>query len=96
MCRPKFLSPVVLHHLENILFFFFSFYQELLSANVLVPFNGVIEGEKKQEGVKNYVAPSGMNTIAKHFLHTSGVLLSLKLVIIIFDTKYTVNNIIEK
>ena len=51
-----------------------SFYQELLSANVLVPFSGIIEGENKRDGVKHFVAPSGMNSVVKHFLHSSGVL----------------------
>jgi len=48
-----------------------SFYQELISSNVLVPFNGIIEGEKKQNGVKHFVAPTGISSIVKHFLHSS-------------------------
>ncbi|RMX48111.1 hypothetical protein pdam_00002604 [Pocillopora damicornis] len=48
-----------------------SFYQELISAKVLVPFNGIIEGENKKEGMKNFTAPSGMNSIVKNFLNSS-------------------------
>jgi len=54
------------------------FYQELLSAKVLVPFEGIIEGEKetqKNHKFTNFVAPGGINTIVKHFLHSSGVFL---------------------
>lgn len=50
------------------------FYQELLSAKVLVPFEGIIEGEKetqKNHKFTNFVAPGGINTIVKHFLHSS-------------------------
>ena len=52
---------------------FSSFYQELLSSNVLVPFTGIIEGERKQDGVKHFVAPAGISSVVKHFLHSSGV-----------------------
>lgn len=51
---------------------FSSFYQELLSAKVLVPFSGIIEGANEQDGVRNFTAPSGMNSIVKHFLNSSG------------------------
>ena len=37
-----------------------------------MPFNGIIEGENKKEGMKNFTAPSGMNSIVKHFLNSSG------------------------
>lgn len=52
----------------------FRFYQELLSAKVLVPFKGIIEGEKEaaKHDFTNFVAPSGINSIVKHFLHSSG------------------------
>ena len=52
----------------------FRFYQELLSAKVLVPFKGIIEGEKEaaKHNFTNFVAPSGINSIVKHFLHSSG------------------------
>lgn len=49
-----------------------SFYQELLSSNVLVPFTGLIEGEIKQDGVKHFVAPEGSSSIVKYFLKQSG------------------------
>ena len=58
--------------------FFCSFYQELLLAKVLVPFKGVIEGERKAKmnfGFSNYVAPSGINNVVKYFLKLSGVFL---------------------
>lgn len=47
--------------------------QELLYSNVLVPFNGVIEGElsSRQEGNKNFVAPGGINSVVKHFMKNS-------------------------
>lgn len=51
-----------------------SFYQELLLAKVLVPFKGVIEGERKAKmnfGFSNYVAPSGINNVVKYFLKLS-------------------------
>lgn len=60
---------------ENICRFpLFRFYHELLSAKVLVPFKGIIEGEKEaaKHDFTNFVAPSGINSIVKHFLHSSG------------------------
>ena len=47
--------------------------QDLLYSNVLVPFNGVIEGElsSRQEGNKNFVAPGGINSVVKHFMNNS-------------------------
>ena len=48
--------------------------QELLYANILVPFCGVIEGElnsRQEAGKENFVAPRGINSIAKHFINNS-------------------------
>lgn len=50
-------------------------YEDLLSSNVLSPFCGLIEGEKKHlttSIVQNYVSPQGLNNIVKHFLTQSG------------------------
>ena len=53
-----------------------SLYEELLSAEVLSPFRGCIEGEKKELTaaiiVQNYASCKGLNSIAKHFLVQSG------------------------
>ena len=44
-------------------------YDDLLSNKVIVPFQGIIEGEKKDLiGMQNYVAPKGLNSIVKHYL----------------------------
>lgn len=56
------------------------FYQELLTAKVLAPFKGIIEGEreaKMKSGFSNFVAPSGINAVVKYFLNLSGVLFLL-------------------
>ena len=47
--------------------------QDLLYSNILVPFNGVIEGElsSRQDSSKNFVAPGGINSIVKHFMNNS-------------------------
>ena len=46
--------------------------QDLLYSNILVPFNGVIEGElSSRQGTKNFVAPGGINSVVKHFMNTS-------------------------
>jgi len=47
--------------------------QNLVYSNILVPFNGVIEGElsSRQEGNKNFVAPRGINSVVKHFMNNS-------------------------
>ena len=47
--------------------------QDLLYSNILVPFNGVIEGElsSRQDGNKNFVAPGGINSVVKHFMNNS-------------------------
>ena len=39
-----------------------------------MPFKGIIEGEKEaaKHDFTNFVAPSGINSIVKHFLHSSG------------------------
>lgn len=50
------------------------FYQELLTAKVLAPFKGIIEGEreaKTKSGFSNFVAPSGINAVVKYFLNLS-------------------------
>ena len=60
---------------KHLLFFVmsvFRFYQELLSSSVLVPFEGIIEGDWGRQDVRHFVAPGGMNTVAKHFLHSAG------------------------
>ena len=49
-------------------------YDELLASQVLVPFSGTIEGERKdltKTVVGNYVAPQGINSVVKHFLSNS-------------------------
>lgn len=56
----------------NPLFIFYSFYKELLSSSVLVPFSGVIEGENKQDGVQHFIAPEGTSSIVKYFINQSG------------------------
>lgn len=56
-------------------------YQDLISAGVLVPFSGKIEGERK-EFVKSvtdkYVSAKGVNGIVKHFLNQSGAGISFQ------------------
>ena len=44
-----------------------------------MPFKGIIEGEKEaaKHDFTNFVAPSGINSIVKHFLHSSGEALFL-------------------
>lgn len=52
-----------------------SLYKYLLSNDILCPFCGQIEGEKKDSTtsvVQNYVSPKGVNSIVKHFLAQSG------------------------
>ena len=52
-----------------------SLYDELLTGQVLVPFRGTIEGERKdlaRSVTENYVAPGGINGVVKHFLSSSG------------------------
>lgn len=52
-----------------------SLYDELLTGQVLVPFRGTIEGERKdltRSVIENYVAPGGINGVVKHFLNSSG------------------------
>ena len=49
-------------------------YDELLASQVLVPFNGTIEGVRKdltKAVVGNHVAPQGINSVVKHFLSNS-------------------------
>jgi renalase len=49
-------------------------YDELLASQVLMPFSGTIEGERKdltKAVVGNYVAPQGINSVVKHFLSNS-------------------------
>ena len=51
-----------------------SLYNELLMSQVLVPFRGTIEGERKdltKSVIENYVAPGGINNVVKHFLSSS-------------------------
>ena len=47
--------------------------EELSYANILVPFHGLIEGERssRQEGNKNFVAPAGINSVVKYFMNNS-------------------------
>ncbi|XP_041818954.1 renalase [Chelmon rostratus] len=49
-----------------------SFYSELLSAGVLQPLNGLVEGLKQRDGSKDYMTPLGMCSVVKHFLSESG------------------------
>ena len=49
-------------------------YDELLASQVLVPFSGTIEGQRKEfmtSVIGNYVTPNGANSIVKHLLNTS-------------------------
>ncbi len=48
-----------------------SLYDELISQNILIPYQGVIDGEKTNPSILNYVAPKGANSITKHFLEKS-------------------------
>lgn len=53
----------------------FSFYEELLAHGVLKPLVSSVEGEvMKDGGHKNYVSPTGVSAIVKHFLKQSGSL----------------------
>ncbi|XP_077999515.1 renalase-like [Glandiceps talaboti] len=46
-----------------------SFYEELLSKNVIRPFKGRIEGEKQsQDKTTNFVTPQGISSVVKYFL----------------------------
>ncbi|XP_022598903.1 renalase isoform X1 [Seriola dumerili] len=49
-----------------------SFYSELLSAGVLQPLLGQVEGLKQKDDSKNYTTPLGMCSVVKHFLSESG------------------------
>ena len=56
-------------------------YSELLTNHVLQPLCGVIEGERRDPNNPtecNYVAPMGMNSIAKHFLSQSKATVSFQ------------------
>ena len=58
-----------------------SLYDELLSNRVLVPFRGMIEGERKdltKSVIENYIAPGGINGVVKHFLNNSGAQVKFK------------------
>ena len=49
-------------------------YDELFASQILVPLTGTVEGERKdltKSVVGNYVAPSGINSVVKHFLKSS-------------------------
>ena len=49
-------------------------YEELLANQVLVPFSGTIDGERRdltKTVLGNYVAPKGINSVVKHFLSNS-------------------------
>lgn len=49
-----------------------SLYKDLLSNEILSPFSGWIDGEKKHPVVQNYVSLKGLNSVVKHFLGQSG------------------------
>lgn len=50
-----------------------SFYEELLAHDVLRPLTSTVEGMvSREEGLKNYVTPTGVSSIVKHFLKESG------------------------
>ncbi|KAM6951436.1 renalase isoform 2-T2 [Aplochiton taeniatus] len=50
-----------------------SFYEELLAHGVLRPLTSSVEGMvSREEGLKNYVTPTGVSSIVKHFLTESG------------------------
>ncbi|CAB1311899.1 unnamed protein product [Coregonus sp. 'balchen'] len=50
-----------------------NFYEELLAHGVLKPLVSSVEGEvMKEGGQKNYVSPTGVSSIVKHFLKQSG------------------------
>lgn len=49
-------------------------YDDLLSNGILIPFSGLIEGEREDPTsvlVAKYVSPKGLNSIVKHFLAQS-------------------------
>lgn len=48
-----------------------SFYQEVMSAGVLRPLDGLIEGLRLRDDDKNFVTPDGMSSLVKHFLRQS-------------------------
>ena len=53
--------------------FFFSFYNQLLTDGTLKEFSGKIVGPNKFGGnAKHYIAPSGINSVVKHFLKEAG------------------------
>uniref|UniRef100_A0A3P8XE99 Amine oxidase domain-containing protein n=1 Tax=Esox lucius TaxID=8010 RepID=A0A3P8XE99_ESOLU len=50
-----------------------NFYEELLASGVLKPLVSLVEGEVvKVGGQKNYITPTGVSSIVKHFLKQSG------------------------
>ena len=49
------------------------FYKELESLGLLKPLTGLIEGERRApERTKHFTAPSGVSSLAKHFLKAAG------------------------
>lgn len=48
-----------------------SLYSELLSAGVLQPLDGLVEGLREKDNMKNYMTPLGMGSVVKHFLSES-------------------------
>ena len=56
----------------------FRLYEELLSAEVLQPVTGLIEGENDHpfyappEGTKHYMTPTGISSLVKYFINKSG------------------------
>ncbi|XP_029383072.1 renalase isoform X2 [Echeneis naucrates] len=49
-----------------------SLYSELLSAGILQPLHGLIEGLRQRDDTKDYVTPLGTCSVVKHFLSESG------------------------
>ncbi|XP_073345705.1 renalase isoform X2 [Pagrus major] len=48
-----------------------SVYSELLSAGVLQPLDGLVEGLRQRDGSTDYMTPLGMSSVVKHFLSES-------------------------
>ncbi|KAL2303218.1 hypothetical protein Nmel_010682 [Mimus melanotis] len=55
-----------------VLFFFSSFYEELVSHGILKPLTTPVEGMVVREGSQNYVAPQGISSVVKYYLEQSG------------------------
>lgn len=57
---------------SQLVFYVFSFYEDLLSHGVLKPVAVPVEGMKAAGGAENYITPQGTSSIIKHYLKESG------------------------